>query len=111
MIGYHIEPCVVDSNTMIVSFPIDVGKGVRTVNEVSMWEQLSLAALLQRHWADNQVSCTVTFDPISEGIQIKHALDYFQYSLKGVRYFLICIFVYINVNINDVLNRFHFCLD
>jgi ribonucleoside-triphosphate reductase (thioredoxin) len=96
---------------MIVSFPIDVGKGVRTVNEVSMWEQLSLAALLQRHWADNQVSCTVTFDPISEGIQIKYALDYFQYSLKGVRYFLICIFVYINVNINDVLNRFHFCLD
>ena len=49
-----------------------------------MWEQLSLAALLQRYWADNQVSCTVTFDPEREGKQIARALDFFQYQLKGV---------------------------
>jgi hypothetical protein len=40
-----------------------------------MWEQLAFAAFLQRHWADNQVSCTVTFDPETEGPQLKHALD------------------------------------
>lgn len=40
-----------------------------------MWEQLAFAAFLQRHWADNQVSCTVTFDPEKEGHQLKHALD------------------------------------
>ncbi|CAN0343381.1 unnamed protein product, partial [Phaeothamnion confervicola] len=47
----------------VVEVPVDVGAGVRTANEVSMWEQLSFAAFLQRHWSDNQVSCTVTFDP------------------------------------------------
>ena len=64
------------------SFPIDAGEGVRTLNDVSMWEQLSLAAFLQKHWADNQVSCTVTFDPETEGPQLQHALDVYQYQLK-----------------------------
>merc|ERR1712146_300210 len=71
----------------------DVGAGVRTLsgNEpkaapVTLWEQLSLAALLQRHWADNQVSCTVTFDADKEASQIPYALDCFQYQLKGVSF-------------------------
>ena len=33
-----------------------------------------------------QVSCTVTFDPETEGPQLKHALDTFQYQLKGVSF-------------------------
>ena len=40
----------------------------------------------QRHWADNQVSCTVTFDPATEGKQLPHALDLYQYQLKGVSF-------------------------
>ena len=28
--GYHLEPAVSDSNTLIVSIPVDVGEGVRT---------------------------------------------------------------------------------
>ena len=84
----------------MVSFPIDYGDGIRTASSISMWEQLSLAAFLQRHWADNQVSiartgcatelisctqvsCTVTFDPATEGPQLDKALNYFQYQLKG----------------------------
>jgi len=59
---------------------------VRTVADVTMWEQLGIAALLQRHWADNQVSCTVTFDPACEAKDIKHALDLYQYQLKGVSF-------------------------
>lgn len=55
-----------------------------------MWEQLSLAAFLQRHWADNQVSCTVTFDPKTEGSRLEHALDFFQYQLKGVSFLPRC---------------------
>lgn len=31
------------------------GSLVQTVGDVSMWEQLSLAAFMQRYWADNQV--------------------------------------------------------
>jgi ribonucleotide reductase alpha subunit len=65
--------------------PGAVGGGtLLTLDDVGMWEQLSLAAFLQRHWADNQVSCTVTFDPQREGPQIARALDVFQYQLKGV---------------------------
>jgi len=51
-----------------------------------MWEQLSLAAVAQRYWADNQVSCTVTFQPETEGSQIASALDVFQYQLKGISF-------------------------
>ncbi|KJE97597.1 ribonucleotide reductase, variant [Capsaspora owczarzaki ATCC 30864] len=57
--GYHVEPDVHSSKTMIVSFPVDVGEDLRAASEVSMWEQLSLASFLQRHWADNQVRVTV----------------------------------------------------
>eukprot|EP00123_Amoebidium_parasiticum_P012125 comp21137_c0_seq1/m.28589 comp21137_c0_seq1/g.28589 ORF comp21137_c0_seq1/g.28589 comp21137_c0_seq1/m.28589 type:complete len:760 (-) comp21137_c0_seq1:28-2307(-) len=84
--GYHVEPDVVNPGTRVVSFPIDVGVGMRSLRDVSMWEQLHLAAFMQKYWADNQVSCTVTFDPVTEGPQIKHALNYFQYMLKGISF-------------------------
>ena len=85
--GYYIEPCVgSETTTVVVEIPIDVGEGIRTVNDVSMWEQLSLAANMQRWWADNQVSCTVTFNPETEGKHIASALDYFQYQLKGISF-------------------------
>jgi hypothetical protein len=71
---------------MIVSFPVKVADNLRSVHEVSMWEQLSMAAFLQKYWSDNQVSATVTFNPATEGHQIKHALTYFQYQLKGVSF-------------------------
>jgi ribonucleoside-triphosphate reductase len=82
--GYHVERDVVSARTMVVEVPILID-GVRTVNEVSMWEQMSLAAFIQKWWADNQVSCTVTFQK-HEGSQIKEALNYFQYQLKGISF-------------------------
>eukprot|EP00301_Raphidiophrys_heterophryoidea_P020832 c5423_g1_i1.p1 GENE.c5423_g1_i1~~c5423_g1_i1.p1 ORF type:complete len:706 (-),score=169.12 c5423_g1_i1:64-2181(-) len=84
--NYPVEPAVSDSQSMVVSIPVDVGAGVPTLGHVTMWEQLSLAAFLQRHWADNQVSCTVTFDPASEGQHLARALNYFQYNLKGISF-------------------------
>lgn len=85
--GYKVVPCVNhESTTSVVEIPVDCGSGIRTIKEVSMWEQLGLAALLQRHWADNQVSCTVTFDPKTEGKDLEHALDQFQYQLKGISF-------------------------
>ncbi|KDO21413.1 ribonucleoside-triphosphate reductase [Saprolegnia parasitica CBS 223.65] len=83
--GYHVEPAAeAPKTTVVVSFPIDVGENIRTLSEVSAWEQLSLAAFLQRYWADNQVSCTITFEPQREGPALAHALNFFQYQLKGV---------------------------
>jgi ribonucleoside-triphosphate reductase len=110
--GYAVEPAAEDpSRKLVVTFPVDAAastvsttsvsvsndgserlvdcsssssSSLLTLDDVTMWEQLSLAALLQRYWADNQVSCTVTFDPEREGKQIARALDFFQYQLKGV---------------------------
>jgi ribonucleoside-triphosphate reductase len=85
--GYPVEPSVTQpDSTSVVEFPIDAGAGVKTDKDVGMWEQLSLAAFLQRHWADNQVSCTVTFDPVTEGPQLESALQFYQYQLKGVSF-------------------------
>ncbi|ORX89267.1 putative adenosylcobalamin-dependent ribonucleoside-triphosphate reductase [Basidiobolus meristosporus CBS 931.73] len=84
--GYKIEQDVVEPNSVVVEIPIDHGDGLRGLKEVSMWEQLSLAAFMQKYWSDNQVSCTVTLDPTLEGPHLKHALDYFQYQLKGVSF-------------------------
>ena len=83
--GYKIEPAFgSEDSTVVVEVPVDVGEGIRTVNDVPMWEQMALAAFMQRYWADNQVSCTVTFDPKKEGSHLANALDYFQYQLKGI---------------------------
>lgn len=85
--NYIVEPASEDpENTVVVEIPVDVGEGIRTVKELSMWEQATLAAFMQKYWADNQVSCTITFDPEKEGHQIKHLLDYFQYQLKGISF-------------------------
>jgi ribonucleoside-triphosphate reductase (thioredoxin) len=82
---YKVEPAFgSEDTTMVVEVPVDVGKGIRTASELSLWEQFSLAAFMQRHWADNQVSCTVTFDPKTEGEQIPHVLNYYQYHIKGI---------------------------
>ncbi len=83
--GYKLEPAFgSEDTTMVVEVPVDVGEGIRTAAELSIWEQFSLAAFMQRHWADNQVSCTVTFDPETEANEIAPALNYYQYHLKGI---------------------------
>lgn len=84
--GYTVEPCFGDPSSVVVEVPVMIADNIRTVEQVSMWEQLSMAAFLQKYWADNQVSATITFDPVTEGPQIEHALNYFQYQLKGVSF-------------------------
>lgn len=81
--GLHIEDDVVDSSSYVVEFPIhNEGKNISQTN---IWEQVSLAIFLQKYWADNQVSCTVTFRP-EEANQIPVVLDYFKYDLKSISF-------------------------
>jgi adenosylcobalamin-dependent ribonucleoside-triphosphate reductase len=83
--GYTVEPAFgSEDSTVVIEVPVDVGEGIRTAADLSIWEQFSLAAFLQRHWADNQVSCTATFDPETEADELPHVLNYFQYRLKGI---------------------------
>lgn len=82
--GLYVEDDVVDSSSVVVEFPVSL-EGVRTVDQVSIWEQASLAAFAQKYWADNQVSCTITVQE-HESDQIEHILNYFQYQMKGVSF-------------------------
>lgn len=84
--GYKIEPAMEDeTGTVVVEVPVELA-GVRRLQDVSMWEQLSIASIMQEYWADNQVSATITFDPETEGRQIEKALNFFQYKLKGISF-------------------------
>lgn len=82
--GYYFEDSVYDKTNFSVQIPVSI-KGVRTVNEVTAWEQSHLATFIQEYWADNQVSCTVTFQP-NEAKDIPHILDMIQYKCKGISF-------------------------
>lgn len=73
--GVPHEPDAYSDNTLVFEFPLESGNGkTRAVSEVSVWEQASLVIMLQREWADNAVSCTLTFSPSKEGDQIERVL-------------------------------------
>lgn len=81
--GYFIEEDAYDSSSMVVEIPVEMK--CRTVDKVSIWEQVSLASFIQTWWADNQVSCTVTFKP-EEAKEIPSILNYFKYNLKAISF-------------------------
>lgn len=82
---YKTELDVVDKTggTTCVEIPVKIN--CRTVDKVSIWEQVSLAVFIQKWWADNQVSCTVTFKP-EEAKEIPFILKYYQYDLKAISF-------------------------
>jgi len=86
--GYKIEEDAYskDKLGMVAEIPVCVGTGVRSMKEVSMYEQLEIAAFMQKYWADNQVSCTIQFDPKTEGPLLTKALEQYQYKLKGISF-------------------------
>lgn len=55
-VGYKIEDDVYTPNTVCIEVPVNLGSKIRTLTDTSLWEQLSLAAFMQKYWADNQVS-------------------------------------------------------
>lgn len=72
--GYHSEPdLMAGEGTLVFSYPLDNGES-RTAEEVTMWEQAMLQAMLQREWSDNAVSCTVYFNPDRESSELKYML-------------------------------------
>ncbi len=81
----EIEPTK-EPNTTAVYFPVKEQGFERCERDVSMWEQLEIAAAMQAHWADNQVSCTVKFDKKTEGPQIARALELYETRLKGISF-------------------------
>ena len=83
--GYTVEDDVYSPNPACVEFPVHEPFFVRGKREVSMWEQLEIAAQFQHFWADNSVSVTVTFKP-EEADQIQTALEMYETRLKAVSF-------------------------
>jgi ribonucleoside-triphosphate reductase (thioredoxin) len=85
--GYRVEEIDPrkEPNTTVIYFAIQEQHYQRGKGDVTMWEQLELCAQLQAFWADNQVSCTVTFQP-HEAKDIQHALELYERRLKGISF-------------------------
>jgi adenosylcobalamin-dependent ribonucleoside-triphosphate reductase len=83
--GYKIEKDVYSPNTYVVEFPVREEYFDRCKTDVSMWEQLEIAAQVQQYWADNQVSATITFSQ-EEAKDIKYALELYETRLKGISF-------------------------
>jgi ribonucleoside-triphosphate reductase len=83
--GFPVEKDQYANNTYVVSFPIKEEHFEKAKDDVSIWEQMHNAAQIQRYWADNQVSITVTFKP-EEAADIKLCLECFEDSMKSVSF-------------------------
>jgi adenosylcobalamin-dependent ribonucleoside-triphosphate reductase len=83
--GYPVEPAIQEPATKVVAFPVHFAGCEKYQRDLSIWEQVSLASLHQQFWADNQVSCTVKFQP-GESDQISSALEHFEHALKGISF-------------------------
>ena len=83
--GYEVEKDSYSPNTLVVEFPVKEEYYSRGKFDVSMWEQLELAAQMQYYWSDNSVSITVTVKP-EELKDIKNALELYETRLKTVSF-------------------------
>ena len=83
--GYDVEKDAYSPNTMVASFPVREPYFIKGKKDVSMWEQLEIAAAYQNYWADNSVSVTVTFKE-EEANDIKTALEMYETRLKAVSF-------------------------
>tara|TARA_B100001094_G_scaffold326112_1_gene381652 strand:- start:6369 stop:8336 length:1968 start_codon:yes stop_codon:yes gene_type:complete len=83
--GYKTEKDKYSPNTTVVEFPVHEQFFTKGKKDVSMWEQLEIAAQYQNYWADNAVSVTVTFKD-EESSQLKSALEMYETRLKAVSF-------------------------
>jgi len=81
--GYIVEEDAYSDDTSVVSFPVKEKFFFKCKDDITIWEQFANAADLQKHWADNQVSITITFKP-SEAKDISTCLSVFETQLKSV---------------------------
>jgi len=82
--NYHVEPSNADPYTTVVAyFPIIGNENVSSESDSTIWEQFTNAVMMQKYWADNQVSITISFKE-DEKRHIAKCLSTFDSELKGV---------------------------
>ena len=86
MANYRIEPASESpKTTSVVFFPIK-SQAKRSEKDVSIFEKMALAAAAQRHWSDNSVSVTVSFNAETEKDSVGTVLHMFDGQLKTVSF-------------------------
>lgn len=84
--GYKIEKASESpKTTSVVFFPIE-SQALRSEKDVSIFEKMSLASTAQRHWSDNSVSVTVSFNAETEKDAVGTVLHMFDGQLKTVSF-------------------------
>ena len=82
--GYKIEPAMEDpEKTVVVEFPVSLGKDIKTLSHVTIWEQLRMAEFSQKYWSDNGVSVTISFSE-NEKDDIVSILEHAQFTMKAI---------------------------
>lgn len=82
--GVPNEPDLYSQGTTVFEFPLQYGNGkTRSVKDVSLFEQAAIVTMLQRGWADNAVSNTLTFQP-DETRDVEHVLSLFAPQVKSM---------------------------
>jgi len=81
--GYPVAAAVQEEDTTVISFPVKEKNFSKGKRDVSIWEQFADAAAMQRHWADNQVSCTIHFTT-EEAADIAKCLEIYETQLKAI---------------------------
>jgi len=81
--GYDVEPDAYAPRTMVVSIPCKEENFSKGKRDVTIWEQFANAADLQKWWADNQVSITITFSK-AEAASVRTCLEVYEDQLKSV---------------------------
>lgn len=78
------EPDTYSDNTLVFEFPLRYGSGqTRSIKSVSIYEQAAIVAMLQKAWADNAVSNTLTVQA-KELDQIERVLALFAPQTKSL---------------------------
>lgn len=83
--GYVVEDSIYSRNTVVVEFPVE-SRAIRSEKDVSAWEKATMAGELQRYWADNSVSVTVSFDPEEEAQHIAPILHWAAGNMKTISF-------------------------
>ena len=81
--GYPVEKDSYAKSSWVVSFPVKEKNFTKSKKDVSIWEQFCDASDMQKYWADNQVSATVTFAQ-EESKYIQSCLEIFETQLKSI---------------------------
>lgn len=83
--GYRVEVDRTTPRTVVVYFPVKTPEGIKTAEQLSLWEQAMIFTALQKYWSDNMVSATLSFTEKERG-EIKQILEAHEGQWKAVSF-------------------------